>query len=79
MMRWFSNTRTPVAAPTHHSRLVRAPPPHTHTHTLPTHRFQRIIELPGYPRGCHIITRKIQEAMPELGQMEVGMANLFSE
>ncbi len=48
-----------------------------HTHTC--RRFQLVLELPAYPRGCHIITRKISEAMPELGQMEVGMANLFSE
>jgi hypothetical protein len=37
-----------------------------------------VLELPPYQRGCHIITRKVQEALPELAQMEVGVANLFS-
>eukprot|EP00197_Chlamydomonas_leiostraca_P003876 CAMPEP_0202867702 /NCGR_PEP_ID=MMETSP1391-20130828/9579_1 /ASSEMBLY_ACC=CAM_ASM_000867 /TAXON_ID=1034604 /ORGANISM="Chlamydomonas leiostraca, Strain SAG 11-49" /LENGTH=220 /DNA_ID=CAMNT_0049547765 /DNA_START=15 /DNA_END=677 /DNA_ORIENTATION=+ len=38
---------------------------------------QKVIELPPYSRGCHVITRKIYEAMPEIAEFEVGMANVF--
>lgn len=78
-------------------------------------RFQKTIELPAYPRGCHVITRKVYEvrqgqmqlpclelallchycrpravappiyqlcrclqALPELSQYEMGLANIFS-
>lgn len=43
------------------------------------HRVQKTITLPQYPRGCHVITRRIYEALPELGSFEVGLANIFSE
>jgi hypothetical protein len=29
------------------------------------------------PAGCHIVTKTIQDAMPELSEFEVGLANLF--
>mmetsp|Transcript_19990 Transcript_19990/g.55541 ORF Transcript_19990/g.55541 Transcript_19990/m.55541 type:complete len:238 (+) Transcript_19990:147-860(+) len=38
---------------------------------------QKIITLPAYNRGCHVVTRKLLEQLPELLEFEVGMANLF--
>lgn len=29
------------------------------------------------PRGCHLITRHIYDALPEISSYEVGLANLF--
>lgn len=43
------------------------------------HRFQKIVQLPAKQRGCHIITRNLLQELPELGEYEVGMANLFGE
>ncbi|KAK9824674.1 hypothetical protein WJX72_012275 [[Myrmecia] bisecta] len=43
----------------------------------PTEWFQKTIALPAYRRGCHVVTRKILEQLPELADFEVGMANLF--
>ncbi|GLC37886.1 hypothetical protein PLESTM_000659700 [Pleodorina starrii] len=42
-----------------------------------TQWFQKTITLPQHPRGCHVITRKIYEALPELAAYEVGLANIF--
>jgi hypothetical protein len=42
-------------------------------------RFQKTISLPNHKRGCHVVTRKILAELPELGEYEVGLANLFSE
>ncbi|CAK9220248.1 unnamed protein product [Sphagnum troendelagicum] len=42
-----------------------------------TEWVQRTIELPVYKRGCHIITRDIYRAVPELAQFRVGIAHLF--
>jgi hypothetical protein len=44
-----------------------------------TEWVQRTIELPVYKRGCHIITRDIYRAVPELAQFRVGIAHLFGE
>ncbi|KIZ05328.1 hypothetical protein MNEG_2630 [Monoraphidium neglectum] len=38
---------------------------------------QRTISLPQHRRGCHIITNKIYEAVPEIAEYEVGLANIF--
>lgn len=40
-------------------------------------RFQKIVQLPAQRRGCHVITRKLLQELPELNQYEIGMANLF--
>jgi secondary thiamine-phosphate synthase enzyme len=37
---------------------------------------QRRIRLRPRPRGFHLITREIAEAMPELGEVRVGLAHL---
>lgn len=47
------------------------------TPSLQTHWFQKTITLPGMPRGCHLITRRIYDALPELGQFEIGLAHIF--
>ena len=40
-------------------------------------RMQKLVTLPGYSRGCHVITRPLLQHLPELSEFEVGMANLF--
>lgn len=42
-----------------------------------TEWMQKTFSLPPVKRGCHIITRYIYEAVPEISQFEVGLANLF--
>jgi len=44
---------------------------------MATEWLQRTIDLPAYKRGCHVITKKVYEALPELSQFEVGLANIF--
>lgn len=38
---------------------------------------QRGVTLEAQPRGFHLVTREIVEAVPELGQLRVGMAHVF--
>lgn len=38
---------------------------------------QRMIELPRLPRGCHLITSSIVDAIPEIGNLRVGLLHLF--
>ena len=42
------------------------------------YRLQKMVELPSYKRGCHVITRKVLEQLPELGEFDVGLVNFFS-
>jgi secondary thiamine-phosphate synthase enzyme len=39
--------------------------------------IQRQIELTPRPRGFHLVTREIVEAVPELGRLSVGLASVF--
>lgn len=39
--------------------------------------IQKVVELQPYSRGCHVITRKLVQQLPELADLEVGMVNLF--
>lgn len=39
--------------------------------------FQHLLELPPYARGFHLITSRVVEALPELGQVEVGLLHIF--
>ncbi len=41
-------------------------------------RAQKTITLPGYKRGCHVVTRKLMAELPEVEEFEVGLANFFS-
>ena len=38
---------------------------------------QRGVTLEAQPRGFHLVTREIVEAVPELRQLRVGMAHVF--
>jgi secondary thiamine-phosphate synthase enzyme len=39
--------------------------------------IQRSLTLPPLPRGNHIITRRVVEALPELSRIEVGLLHVF--
>ncbi len=38
---------------------------------------QRAITLAPRPRGYHLITQEIVQALPQIGELEVGLAHLF--
>lgn len=38
---------------------------------------QRAIRLDARPRGVHLITRDVLDALPEVGSMRTGMLNVF--
>ena len=38
---------------------------------------QKTIRLPAVPRGFHLITRQIQTALPEIGDLQVGLLQVF--
>jgi secondary thiamine-phosphate synthase enzyme len=38
---------------------------------------QREIRLPPFERGFHLVTREVEEGMPELRDLRVGMAHVF--
>jgi secondary thiamine-phosphate synthase enzyme len=39
--------------------------------------LQREIRLEARPRGFHLVTREVVSALPELGDVEVGLLHLF--
>ena len=39
--------------------------------------LQREITLPARPRGFHLVTREVVAALPELGELRVGLAHLL--
>ncbi|MDX1333799.1 MAG: secondary thiamine-phosphate synthase enzyme YjbQ [Robiginitalea sp.] len=39
--------------------------------------FQREIQLRPYPRGFHLITREIENGMPELSRVGTGLLHIF--
>ena len=39
--------------------------------------IQRLLQLPPYRRGFHLITSEIQDALPELSQIQVGLLHVF--
>jgi secondary thiamine-phosphate synthase enzyme len=39
--------------------------------------FQHTLELPAQPRGFHLITAHVIEALPELPQIDVGLLHVF--
>lgn len=77
----------------HRSGTVQAGPPPTNQLTNPTVAsgsdyalaffeinmpwIQRTLELPPASRGFHLITRYVQQAMPELADIEIGLLHLF--
>jgi secondary thiamine-phosphate synthase enzyme len=38
---------------------------------------QREIRLPSFPRGFHLVTREVEDGVPELSQVGVGVAHVF--
>ena len=39
--------------------------------------IQKAVRLEARPRGFHLVTREVVEAVPELGEIAVGIANVF--
>jgi secondary thiamine-phosphate synthase enzyme len=39
--------------------------------------LQRTIRLPARPRGFHLVTAEVLEALPELGEIQVGLLHLL--
>lgn len=39
--------------------------------------LQRQISLSARSRGCHLITREVEQALPELSQSKVGLLHVF--
>ena len=39
--------------------------------------FQREIRLPAYPRGFHLVTAEIECELPEIREIESGIAHIF--
>jgi secondary thiamine-phosphate synthase enzyme len=39
--------------------------------------IQKVIELPSFSRGCHLVTHSIEKQLPELKQLQVGLLHLF--
>lgn len=39
--------------------------------------IQKKIQLPRYPRGCHLITHKIVEQLPELSTVQAGLLSVY--
>jgi secondary thiamine-phosphate synthase enzyme len=40
---------------------------------------QHEIQLPARPRGFHLVTREVEEGLPELNEMAIGIAHVFIE
>src|SRR3954465_8546219 len=38
---------------------------------------QHEIRLPAFPRGFHLVTREVEQGLPELRELGVGIANAF--
>ena len=38
---------------------------------------QHQIRLPSFPRGFHLVTREVEEGVPELSRIGVGIAHVF--
>ncbi|HET7507387.1 MAG TPA: secondary thiamine-phosphate synthase enzyme YjbQ [Solirubrobacterales bacterium] len=39
--------------------------------------LQRTVQLPARSRGFHLVTEEVREALPELGEIEVGLLHLL--
>ena len=39
--------------------------------------FQREIRLPPLPRGFHLVTRQVVDALPELARVRIGLLHVF--
>jgi len=43
------------------------------------HWFQHFLQLPAVPRGFHLITPQIVQALPELATIRIGLLHVFIE
>jgi len=41
--------------------------------------LQRTVQLPARSRGFHLVTGEVREALPELGEIQVGLLHLLIE
>ena len=39
--------------------------------------LQKSLQLPAYPRGFHLVTRHVVEAVPEIQRIGIGLAHVF--
>jgi len=39
--------------------------------------IQRTVALAARPRGCHLVTRDVEQAIPELAQVRTGLLHVF--
>ncbi|KAL1235250.1 UPF0047 protein YjbQ [Trichinella spiralis] len=39
--------------------------------------LQRVITLTSKPRGCHLITTELLQALPEINRFSIGLLNIF--
>ena len=39
--------------------------------------FQREVQLPAFRRGFHLITELVEECVPEIGQVTIGLSHVF--
>lgn len=39
--------------------------------------YRRMLTLPPYRRGCHLITHRVVDALPELQQVRIGWLHVF--
>ena len=39
--------------------------------------YQSQLQLPAFPRGFHLITGRVLEAMPEIGELAIGTLHVF--
>ena len=39
--------------------------------------IQQEIRLPAFPRGFHLVTREVEDGVPELRELRVGIAHVF--
>ncbi|KRZ78321.1 UPF0047 protein YjbQ [Trichinella papuae] len=39
--------------------------------------LQRVITLTSKPRGCHLITKELLQALPEINRFSIGLLNIF--
>ncbi len=39
--------------------------------------YQRDIQLPSFPKGCHSISKNVLDALPELTKVKIGLLHIF--
>jgi secondary thiamine-phosphate synthase enzyme len=39
--------------------------------------YQTTLQLPAFPRGCHLVSQRVTEALPELAKLGRGLLHVF--